>query len=463
MDFDVAIVGAGPAGCIAARDIARSGLKVALFDVRSRDRIGKTVVVEVERAMFPGVHVAPPVKDEIPYHPRCVRLFSPWGREAFVLEGELPSVAVYLDKLIKRLFSQAEDAGARFFGGHRAVEPTIKDGRVCGVSFQVNGGTHDITASLVIDATGFDAALVRRLPPEMGVDFEDRGEDVVIAENRIYEIDVERAKRAVEMGLHADEEVWTRLGFAGTYSTEFSHLSIGKKRAYVLIGLKERDLAGSMDELFKQFEDRQGYFTKRIYGGSGRIRIAHSLDRLVADGFMVIGEAACQVVPIHGSGVSSALYAGHLAARVAVEAIRSGNTSTASLWSYACEYQRTRGAVLATYDVTRLIMEQLTQEQLAVFLESGVMTAEDMRDASIPKPISMSPSSVLRRISGLIKNPTLIGLVRRMASASLKVRRHYASYPRRYEPDSFEAWRRECRRLFAPLTGAGWMSRGMQR
>ncbi|MDR2204009.1 MAG: FAD-dependent oxidoreductase, partial [Nitrososphaerota archaeon] len=41
--FDAIVVGAGTAGCIAAKTIAESGLKVCLIDKNSRENIGEKI------------------------------------------------------------------------------------------------------------------------------------------------------------------------------------------------------------------------------------------------------------------------------------------------------------------------------------------------------------------------------------------------------------------------------------
>lgn len=276
--------------------------------------------------------------------------------------------------------------------------------------------------------------------PELGIEFEDNKNDVVVAENSLHDIDPIKAEDAVKRGLCADEEHWTRLGFQGSYSTEYFYLSIKKRKAYILIGLKEEYNIPSVRELISTFRERKGYFARRLYGGGGKIRIAHSLDRLVADGFVAIGEAACQVIPAHGSGVASALYAGHLAAQVAAEALKSGEPMTKALWQYAYRYQSKRGAVLAASDVNRRVLERVTQAQIASMLESGIVCAEDIYSIALPS-FSVSLRSLPRRVLGLIKNPSLIAPLSRMAMTIFAVVNHYRKYPKQYDKKAFDEWK----------------------
>lgn len=167
-DFDVVVVGAGPAGCVIARDLARSGFDVALFDAEARDKIGKPIILEVDKPIFDKVQVSLPPDDEVLYSPRRIRVFSPAGKQAFLYEGEHPSVALYFDKFVKRLLSETEKSGAKFFEKHEATDTLVKNGKVCGVDFKRGDGAHEVRAPLVVDATGFNAALVRKLDPGAG-------------------------------------------------------------------------------------------------------------------------------------------------------------------------------------------------------------------------------------------------------------------------------------------------------
>ncbi len=451
MDFDVLVVGAGPGGCLAARDLARAGLSVGLFDSSQRDNLSNTIIIETERAMFDTVGMKVPIGDEIPYHQKRMRVFSANRKESFTIEGEHPAMAVYLDRFVKSMLNEAEAAGAKFMGGHTAIAPIIAEKRVSGVSFKTKDGDCNINARLVIDATGFNAALIRKLDPAMGIGFEDRKHDVVIAENHFHQIDQAKAKAAVDQGLHYDNEVWNRLGIYGNYSTEYSYLSLDKKLAYILIGLKAEAGQPPLDALIDRFKEEQGYYGKRLYGGKGPIRVRRSWDKLVTDGLMVIGEAACQVIPAHGSGVASALYAGHLSAKVAVDALKSGEATTEALWPYSYEYMTDRGATLATYDANILVVESLPNESIAKLVETKAMHPEDLFNAAIPKPIGMSLNSLPSRLSGILRNPALIRPVVKMGLAIAAVKSHYSKYPKTYDAATFEAWKNKNRSIFEPL------------
>ena len=450
-DFDVVVAGAGPAGCVAARDLARAGLNVGLFDAGPRDKMTKTIILEAEESVFSKVDVPVPTGDEVPYHEKGLRVFSANGREAFAIKSTSPSVSLYLDRFVAKLLEDAESAGVRFFDEHKAVKALVAEGRVCGVLFDNNGTEQIVESSLVIDATGFDAALAGNLDVDLGIEFRNRKADEVVAENHLHDIDVEKAAESVRRSRQFDEEVWIRLGFAGPYSTEYSFLSLRARRAYILIGFKASHNGPPIGRFVDEFRKRRGYFAQRLHGGAGMIRISHSLDRLVTNGFMVIGEAACQVVPVHGSGVASALWAGHLAAKTAAPVLKSGVPTTAALWPYSYLYQKGRGATLAALDVSRLTVDKMTENRVSDMLETGIMSPEDMYNALIPVAVSMSAKSIPKRLLGLAKNPGLIMPIAKMGKTTLDVLKHYKKYPKQYDRYEFGKWKERHDKLFAPL------------
>lgn len=468
VDYDVIIAGAGPGGCLAARDLARSGFKVGLFDASTQDRIGKPIIIEAERQIFERVGIDPPDKDLIPYHAERMRVFSSRAREAYSIETkeyDLP-VALYLDRFVRKLLGEAIGAGAKFHGGYRAVAPLCNNGFVEGVRFEtleasVKGsaniaakGAAEIRSRIVIDATGFDAALTRGLPPDCAIVFPEDERHVVSAENHLHDIDEDAARAAIIRGLHSDEELWVRLGSYGSYSTVFSALSLKHHRAYILVGLKKtyEDIM-PVSAAIDRFREKQGYFKNEITGGAGLIRIHHSIDKLVANGFMAIGEAACQVVPIHGSGVASSLYAASLAAKAASQALKNGDNSQEALWPYAAEYQRTRGKILAAFDTVRLTTDKLTPNDIADMMESGLMKKEDMLKGLLVQMPMPSAGSMPSRFAGILRNPRFFPQIASSGMTLSQVRKHYDNYPQRYDREEFLAWSDKNKKIFASLLG----------
>jgi len=450
VDFDVAIVGAGPAGCIAARELAKSGLRIALFDANAREDVGRNFVIEVERPIYDRLMGRPPDKEESVYEQQRTRIFSPRGREVINIQGATAVYAVYFDKITKRMLAQAEEAGARFHEKHKAVAPLISEGHVIGIQAKTGRRTEDIKARLTIDASGYSAAIVSKLDSEMGIEYPNNRMDVVEAENHVHSIDRNMAEKAIGQGIAADDEVWSTVGFAGNYSTEFSHLSIEEGRAYILVGLNAyyKRPTGDIVEGFKR---RQGYFGEHLYGGWGRIRVRRTLDRLVTNGLMVVGEAACQVIPANGSGAASGMYAGALAAEVAARALKTGEATTAALWPYAWQYHIGRGRVLATYDMVRLLIERFSRRQMNNFMEHGLMQPEDFFKSAEARLLTPSLASMPKRIACLIRHPGLIPEFAIQARKVMDVSRLYKAYPRTFDIKNFRDWRIRDRELFAAL------------
>jgi hypothetical protein len=247
-----------------------------------------------------------------------------------------------------------------------------------------------------------------------------------------------------------DEEIWVNGGKGGSYSTEFYHLSLEQKKAYLLLGLK-KEYGTDFKKRYEDFLAEKGYYGKFLYGSKADIRIRHSLPRLVADGFMVIGEAACMVIPAHGSGGASAMWAGHLASHVAALALQKGDVSTTALWPYARQYQAQRGAILATYSVMRFFIDLADPEEMKKMLDDGFVQGEDYYNSAIPQVASISPGTIPSRLKGIAKNPKIIGLLSKTFSTIARVQALYENYPSRYDPDTFREWREKERELFKPF------------
>ena len=115
-----------------------------------------------------------------------------------------------------------------------------------------------------------------------------------------------------------------------------------------------------------------------------------SLDVLVDDGLLLAGDAACMVLPAHGSGVASALLAGDLAARTVARCLKQGEADRQSLWEYGMTYQRGRGALMAYFDFVRLLSQRLDEAEMEK-LVGYAMTPLDLEIALAARPLPLRP------------------------------------------------------------------------
>jgi digeranylgeranylglycerophospholipid reductase len=79
----------------------------------------------------------------------------------------------------------------------------------------------------------------------------------------------------------------------------------------------------------------------------GGVPVGPPLPHLVANGLMLVGDAARQVDPLTGGGIANAMMAGRLAAEVAAQAIAAGDTSADALASYEERWLARRGHKMA--------------------------------------------------------------------------------------------------------------------
>jgi flavin-dependent dehydrogenase len=166
---DVLIVGAGPAGSLAAIALARAGVHVTLLDRATfpRDKLCGDSVNPGAMAVLARYGLASAVEQRgLPI--RGMRLTGPRG---VTIEGHYP-YGVYGRSILRRdldalLLEAAADAGARVELGVRVTGALLAGvnghARVCGVRIGGDGRTEERRAGVVIAADGRGSVLARAL------------------------------------------------------------------------------------------------------------------------------------------------------------------------------------------------------------------------------------------------------------------------------------------------------------
>ncbi|MCQ2462657.1 MAG: hypothetical protein MJ177_04540, partial [Clostridia bacterium] len=161
---------------------------------------------------------------------------------------------------------------------------------------------------------------------------------------------------------------------------------------------------------------------------------------LVADNFIVAGDAACLTKPDCGEGVTSSMVMIDIAADVLDKALKSGDTSKKALWKINREYNRAQGAdfCLVRAFLTKVI--KATDDEIEFcfskglifnekFLNNGKITAKDILNVIA----GITQASVKKNISGATIKGVLSG-----AAMGFALRTHYMNFPE--NPDDFKRW-----------------------
>jgi len=155
MIFDLAVIGGGPAGLIAAREAAEKALEVVVFEEHSEigepERCaGLLSLAGLQKISIPqlGSYVQNVLRGAVFYI----------HRRRYLIDTQRPVAAVVNRKLFdQELAKQAEKAGARILRGAR-----VKDVEKIGDALILRTRGEEIRASWVIDAEGAGAALLRK-------------------------------------------------------------------------------------------------------------------------------------------------------------------------------------------------------------------------------------------------------------------------------------------------------------
>ena len=327
---DVLVIGGGPGGAVAARCAAQAGLSVLLVD--KRQEIGSPV----QCAEGVGHALLAPMMQPDP------RWISATIRRARIVTMGEPDAEMDLDGgdalgyvLERRVFDRAlvegaVAAGVRAMVKTRAVDLLTEAGATRGVLLEGPTWRQRVDARIVIGADGVESMVGRWA----GIDTRLALQDLMTcAQYLMAGIDIDPA--CTYYFINDDMA-------PGGYAWIFPK---GGGCANVGLGLQS-DLAEEPAQAYlDRFIERYSFLSKGspVCLITGGVSVSAPLERLAADGLMLVGDAAHQVDPLTGGGITNAMTAGQMAAEVAAQAIQAGNTTAASLGRYEARWARGLG------------------------------------------------------------------------------------------------------------------------
>jgi len=434
--YDVIVVGAGTAGCLAAKTVAEKGLKVCLVEKKKREEIGEKICGDAlgeHHLKFLGLEK--PTGGELETKIDGIKIYSPDENTVFTIAdkdfvGHLLNRRLFGQWLLKK----ATDQGALLQDNMNFRSPIIEKGTVVGVTAKnmVTGKVAEMHSKVVIDASGYFGMVRKQLPAEMGIDREIANEDVEACYREIRQLKQETENtRFCEIYLNQKAS-------PGGYIWIFPK---GGARVNVGIGACMRpNYPNPKTQLYKTA------FKKPIFDGSLVLTggawfdpVRRPIDNMVSNGIMLVGDAASLVNPIHGGGIGPSMLSGYLAGQQIVEALSKGEPTKEALWGYNKKYIDTYGKKQGTLDIFKMFLLSCSDDDLNYGMNQKLMTEDDVLKAGMGDDFHLNITETAKRVFKGLRRVSFLNRLRLTVTMMRGLSAHYNTYPA--SPEGFEPWR----------------------
>ncbi len=343
--LDAIVVGAGPAGVTAARELANAGLATVVLErgqfPGSKNVWGGILYRQPTEEMLPGFEEVAPLERPI-IEQRYMMLtedamLGGTYRSMRFAEPPYNAYSVLRSPFDRWHATTAEEAGAEVFPEFTVTDLLWEDGQVVGVTTGEPEG--ELYANVVVLADGANSLLAQKVglhkewaPLEQALIAK---ELIMLSPGTIED----RFNLPAGLGTALEifgESTWGLLGYGFVYTNKES-LSVGT-------GALLEDLIRTginVNDMLDRFK-RHPAIAPLIAGGETVEYSAHlipeggynRMPQVYADGVLVVGDAAGFVNPLNREGVNLAMLSGKLAAQTIAEANERGDFSAASLSRY---------------------------------------------------------------------------------------------------------------------------------
>ena len=378
--YDVVVVGGGPAGSMAAWEAAKGGISVCMLE-KDRD-IGYPVRCG-EAAGESGLRQFVEIEDSwIAEKITSVKLVSP---NLTSVDIDFAAETGYI--LNRRIFDYdlsryAANAGAEVYTKAYVKNVLANNGEVNGVVLDYLGEEKQIQAKIVIGADGLTSRVGRWAGLKTLVRMKDMESAVQYS---VANVDIEPNKMIMYVGMnHAP----------GGYIWVFPK---GKKFANIGIGISGKySKHKSAQKYLDEFMEREYPDAAILTTMCGGVPCAKPMEKPVADGIMLVGDAAHQINPMTGGGIVAGMKGGWIAGQVAAEAIKKNDCSEDSLLEYPKRMRKDFGKNHERFYKIKEVTEKLTNEELDSIAEKVLSIPHNKRTLT----------SVFK--AAVFKKPTLI-------------------------------------------------------
>lgn len=350
-NYDVLIVGAGPAGVSAAKSAARSGAKTLLLEKQPTIMASKACGEATSQKTLETAEVEP--NPSIVMHQADAMVFSP---NMEYIHIDQIGFSINKTLFLQDIAAQAAEAGAHIKVREEAIEISALSDK----TMVVKTSQDTYNAKVVIGADGYNSTVAKSL------NVKEKSEFIPTIQYTMVNCKLEYSN---SVRFYLGNEIAPK-GYAWIFPK-------GKKLTEIGIGVRGVPAKQYLDRFVKIFEKELGRGQIIDYRGA-LVPIGGIIKQNIFDGTIIIGDAAGMVIPLTGAGIHSSVAAGLIAGEVAASASSEGNCSKTRLEEFNRKYNKDWGSrINKSLKVTRII-ENLSDSELNLLQD--ILKANDILD-----------------------------------------------------------------------------------
>lgn len=433
----VVIAGAGIGGLMAAKAISDLGHSVTVFErAASIDKMRYDWHDDVSPKIFKRLGIEMPKEH---FDKRSWTFVSPFEKviRPFEQDETEPDVSMERRPLNSALYDLSKDK-VNFVFGASVESAVVENGRVVGA--RVGGKIEG--CDLLVDSAGVFSPVRRSLPAEFGIS-EVKKDEVFEAYRAFFKRNPDS-----EDPKYTNKVYMKHLGEAGI---SWCLLDKDPNIINVLVGriasLSDESLDKALDDLRK---NNPIIGTEVLRGGFKTfIPVRYPATKMVADGYVAIGDCAYMTIPMLGSGIASSMLAGHILGEVLAENAKKGVADVKlatkeNLWAYQVRCYEEFGSEHCGVDYMKRWMLTMTNDVADWLFGSKLLSNEDLGAAAGGGSIKITVKSAIQKVkaAGFKHLPTLLEIAS-VVGKSDKMKKLALEIPQEYDEKKIAKWQQK--------------------
>lgn len=430
MGKKIIVAGLGHGGIAAAALIAKAGFDVTVYEQKAEGTLGYdwTDIFAPDALGIAGMDM--PDKDKFEYK-EDMTFFNPSLTVPLRQHVPQEKLEIKMERrdIYEHFINHALKYGVKIVYDCKVEGPIILGNRVAGIRTEKG----DVYGDLVIDACGMNSPVRRNLPESFGIEREVARDEKISIYRAFYNV-------------ASDEEAQAKFKvmlFAGGVKG-ISWIASEADHTDLLLGRFEdfdMDEVERFSDFLRETNPRLG--KEVVRGGQFvEIPVRQPLSVMVADGYAAIGDSAFMTVPLIGSGIANSLKA----ARILADTVVSDKTqsfSADSLWKYQAGYYKALGAGLAPLACGKLLLLNLTPEEVDYVFEKGIMNEDLMTigaDFTGLGSVNLDPKALVNQAKQVCSDPELLKKIIACGVRMGKAAAACAMMPKKWNAKRVQSW-----------------------